>query len=675
MRDAVVRFFMLYGTHNGDLVVAPRGAGDTGAVCSAATPPITADENAASEGLARGERHLRARSADILRNNGLSRQMRDIWRSGHGREECTAQVSVFDHIPHRAFFDFRMIKMHHPRAWPFTGPPICYFDFAHGLRLRVDGGPHTDAAQKPYGCKRKRVGAAIKGRVFTRSQRERIDDRDGEASLRCGEGECGAVQAAADDKKILIHTLQYALGRGIVHAPRRRYAGQNEGADMQDWLWMTAADLGQGIGAGHIDPKALTETYLAAIDAHPLRDRIYARVTQARARSEAQAAADRAASGLRRGPLDGVPISWKDLFDTAGTATEAGTKLMEGRVPDTDAAVLQNATAAGLVCLGKTHMSEIAFSGLGLNPMTGTPPCVNDPGAVAGGSSSGAAASVAFGLAAAAVGSDTGGSVRIPSAWNDLVGFKPAHGALSLRGVVPLCATFDTVGPLCRSVADAALLTAALGGAAAPDLGGASLAGVRLMVLKTVAMDDVRANPAAAFDDAMSRLQAAGALIDEGDFPPLHDAFDLAGVLYGADSYGWWRTRVEAAPDKMYPQILERVRGGRHVSGADFANGWTQLRALRTAYRAATAGYDAVIMPTAPTLPPQIERLLTDEGYYKSENLLALRNTRVANLMGLTSLSLPTLTPSCGVLLNMQAGEEARLLRLGTAAAPVLRPA
>jgi len=330
MRDAVVRFFMLYGTHNGGLVVAPRGAGDTGAVCGAATPPITADENAASDGLARGKRDLCARRADIflcarradiLRNNGLCRQMRDIRRSGHRLEECTAQVSVFDHIPHRAFFDFRMIKMHHPRAWPFTGPPICHFDFAHGLRLRVDGGPHTDAAQKPHGCKRKRVGAAIKGRVFACIQRERIDDRDGEASLRCGESECGAVQAAADDKKILIHTLQYALGRGIVHAPRRRYAGQNEGADMQDWLWMTAADLGQGIGAGRIDPKALTETYLAAIDAHPLRDRIYARVTHARARAEAQAAADRATSGLRRGPLDGVPISWKDLFDTAGTAS------------------------------------------------------------------------------------------------------------------------------------------------------------------------------------------------------------------------------------------------------------------------------------------------------------------------------------------------------------------
>jgi len=243
---------------------------------------------------------------------------------------------------------------------------------------------------------------------------------------------------------------------------------------MQDWLWMTAADLGAGIGAGQIDAVALTETYLAAIDAHPMRDRIYARVTHQRARNEAEAAAERAALGLRRGPLDGVPISWKDLFDTAGTATEAGTKLMEGRVPATDALVLQNATAAGLVCLGKTHMSEIAFSGLGLNPMTGTPPCVNDADAVAGGSSSGAAASVAFGLAAAAIGSDTGGSVRIPAVWNDLVGLKTTHGRLSLEGVVPLCATFDTVGPLCRTVGDAALVLAALEGGERPaDLMGA----------------------------------------------------------------------------------------------------------------------------------------------------------------------------------------------------------
>ena len=163
---------------------------------------------------------------------------------------------------------------------------------------------------------------------------------------------------------------------------------------------MRATELGLGIAKGTIDPVELTETYLDAIDTHPETPRIYARVTHDRAMSEAHAARDRAQQGQRRSLLDGVPISWKDLFDTAGVATEAGSLLLKGRVPDRDAPVLANATVAGLVCLGKTHMSELAFSGLGLNPQTATPPCVNDQNAVPGGSSSGAAASVAFGLAA-----------------------------------------------------------------------------------------------------------------------------------------------------------------------------------------------------------------------------------------------------------------------------------
>ncbi|MEJ2035068.1 MAG: amidase family protein, partial [Maritimibacter sp.] len=173
------------------------------------------------------------------------------------------------------------------------------------------------------------------------------------------------------------------------------------------WLSMSAGDLGRGIGAGEIDPVALAESYFDAIREHSLKDRIYARLTEERALAEAKAAARRAKAGTRFGPLDGVPVSWKDLFDTAGTATEAGSALLSGRVPDRDAVVVQNATGMGLVGLGKTHMSELAFSGLGLNPITETPPCVNDPEAVPGGSSSGAATSVAFNLAPVAVGSDT----------------------------------------------------------------------------------------------------------------------------------------------------------------------------------------------------------------------------------------------------------------------------
>ena len=161
-----------------------------------------------------------------------------------------------------------------------------------------------------------------------------------------------------------------------------------------DWLRASASELGRGIGGGQIDPVELCEAYLEAIAGAELRDRIYARATPDRARAEARAAAVRAKSGVRRGLLDGVPVSWKDLFDSAGVATEAGSRLLKGRVPVRDATVLAHGSRSGLVCLGKTHMSELAFSGLGLNPMTGTPPCVNDADAVSGGSSSGAAASV-----------------------------------------------------------------------------------------------------------------------------------------------------------------------------------------------------------------------------------------------------------------------------------------
>ena len=302
---------------------------------------------------------------------------------------------------------------------------------------------------------------------------------------------------------------------------------------MDEWLSMTACDLGRGIAAGRIDPVALAEAHLAAIETHPLSPRIFARVTRDRALAEAGAAAQRARAGRRRSLLDGVPISWKDLFDSAGIATEAGSRLLQGRTPARDAEVLRNATAMGTVCLGKTHMSELAFSGLGYNPSTATPPCVNDAAAVPGGSSSGAAASVAFGLAAGAIGSDTGGSVRVPAAWNDLVGLKTTSGRLSLEGVVPLCRKFDTVGPLARSVEDAAWMLAALQGGRAPDLRGAALQGRRLAVLRTVALEDLRDAPGAAFEAALTRLSAAGEVVDGVHQlePPLHVHLDRIAEL------------------------------------------------------------------------------------------------------------------------------------------------
>lgn len=439
------------------------------------------------------------------------------------------------------------------------------------------------------------------------------------------------------------------------------------------WANMTAAELGAEIDKGRINPVELCEMQLDAIDQHPLRDRIFARVMPNRSRAEAMAAASRAKAGLRRGVLDGVPISWKDLFDTAGRATEAGSALLRGRTPQADAEVLRMATLHGLVCLGKTHMSELAFSGLGLNPVTATPPCINDEAAVSGGSSSGAAASVAFGLAPAAIGSDTGGSVRIPAAWNDLVGLKTTHGRLSLQGVVPLCEMFDTIGPLARTVEDCALLLAALEGGRPADLNGASLSGARLLVLETVALDDLRDRPAQGFDDALARLARAGARIERGSIPEVIEAMGLASVLFTAEAYGIWGKTIEAAPHKMFPRILERFRSGADHRASDYVAAWRRLHVLRAIWAQAVSGYDAVLVPTAPILPPHADRLMTDDAYYVTENLLALRNTRIGNLMGCCALTLPTSQPSCGISLMAPPHSEERLLRLGVAAERALR--
>lgn len=435
---------------------------------------------------------------------------------------------------------------------------------------------------------------------------------------------------------------------------------------MQDWLKMTAADLGRGIGAGKIDAVALTETYLDAIAAHEFTPRIYARLTEDRARAEAAAARTRAAAGQRLSLLDGVPISWKDLFDTAGVATEAGSALLKGRMPAHDARVLRNATAAaGTVCLGKTHMSELAFSGLGLNPVTATPPCVNDVSAVAGGSSSGAATSVAFGLAAAGIGSDTGGSVRAPAVWNDLVGLKTTPGRLSLEGVVPLIASFDTVGPLTRSVEDAAHLLAAMECGPVADLRGADVRGRRFAVLETLALDDLDDAPGASFDHALARLSAAGAVIERIKVPAVTDAMAISAMLYTGEAYGQWRDVIEAQPDLMFAEILDRFRAGATFTAADFTEGWFRLKAARRAWAAATGGFDAVLAPTSPVLPPNAERLASDSAYYVHANLHVLRNTRIGNLMGLCALTLPTGTASCGLMLMASPGDDARLLRLG----------
>lgn len=442
---------------------------------------------------------------------------------------------------------------------------------------------------------------------------------------------------------------------------------------MQDWLTRSAVAHGRAIDQGALCPLTLTEAYLEAIHAHPLRDRIYSTVTEKRALQEAVAARSRARAGLRRGPLDGVALSWKDLFDSAATPTAAGSALLAGRTPLRDAQVLRVARQAGTICLGKTHMTEFAYSGLGLNPVTATPPCVNDDDAVPGGSSSGAAASVAFGLAALGVGSDTGGSVRIPAAWNDLVGLKTTHGRLPLDGVVPLARRFDTVGPLARCVEDCAAFLATIEGRIPADLRGSSLSGRRFLVLEGAPFEDIRPEPARAFEDAVARLERAGVRVTRTTLPVVDDVLALSGVIYTPEAWAEWRDLIGTQPDLVFPPILARFRAGEDHTAADYIAAWNTLEVLRKRYLSQVAGYDAVILPTAPNLPPNAARLLADEEYYTTENLLTLRNTRIGNMLGLCALTLPTNTPSAGISLMAPPMEDDRLLRLGAAVETVVR--
>ena len=428
----------------------------------------------------------------------------------------------------------------------------------------------------------------------------------------------------------------------------------------------SACHLGQAIAKGEVTPSQLTEEMLNRAQGHPLVDRIFARLCQERAMAEAQAADHRARAGTRRHILDGVPLSWKDLFDVAGYGTEAGSKLLQGRVPEHDAIVVARTAQLGAVALGKTHMSELAFSGLGLNPMTATSPCVNDPEAVSGGSSSGAAASVAFGLAPATVGSDTGGSIRVPSAWNDLVGFKPTHDLLPLTGVVPLAPKFDTVGPICRTVEDAMALFSMLQGDTSvqqPQPCGA----LRLAVLSCSEIAECDAAPQAAFGHACTQIRAAGHYIEHVEDERVSQMLGLSAVLYTSEAYGLWRDAIEAAPDAMYPPILERFRQGAQFDAPAYVAAWHQLEQLRTQIWQDLRGYDAVLLPTVPILPPKQRRLEEESAYYVRANLMTLRNTRVGNLLGACAITLPSATPSCGVMALAPPHHDRALLNIAAA--------
>jgi aspartyl-tRNA(Asn)/glutamyl-tRNA(Gln) amidotransferase subunit A len=439
----------------------------------------------------------------------------------------------------------------------------------------------------------------------------------------------------------------------------------------------TALTLGRLFEKGDASPRDVTEFFLARAVAKDPEHRIYVRLTEARARAEADAATDRSRRGVRRHALDGVPLSWKDLFDSAGTVTAAGSLALKDRVPTHDAEVLARATRAGAVCIGKTAMTEFAFSGLGINPKCGTPANAFDDKVerVPGGSSAGAGVSVARGLAAGAMGTDTGGSVRIPSAWNGLVGLKTTAARVPLTGAVPLSPTFDTIGSLARDVADATALFSLLTGAKPADIEGGALGGVTFWLPGGVAWSELDEGVARAVDTAIRKILHAGARIVEYKLPELDEIDALAwgggASRLVAEAYALWSETLRANEKDIYSPVFERVMAGADIKAADLLKTDARRMDIARRYLEATAGVDAVLMPTVAISPPPIADLEAGGPAYFKANRMALRNTTIGNQLGLCAITLPVGYDAHGIpvglMLQGHPHTDEKLLRIARA--------
>ncbi len=378
--------------------------------------------------------------------------------------------------------------------------------------------------------------------------------------------------------------------------------------------------------------------------------------------------------------LAGIPISIKDLFDEAGVVTLGGSKALVGTPPATrDSAVVERLKKAGAVIIGRTNLTEFAYSGLGINPHYGTPRNAFDrnAGRIPGGSSSGAAISVTDGMAAGAIGTDTGGSVRIPAALNGLVGFKPTARRVPRDGVLPLSFTLDSIGPIAKTVADCALLDVVLSGEASPALKPARLSSLRFAVPKTVFQDDLSPAVAKAFITALRRLSEAGATIVELPMIEFAQAavVNPRGILSSVEAFSWHKQWLKDRADKYDPRVLVRIRPGETVTAANYIELLRSRDNFVRTINAAASGYDAMLMPTTPDTAPTIAEVVKDDESYFRFNGRMLRNPSIVNLFDGCALSVPCHDPGSAPVGFMIAGTQntdRKILAIGLAVEEVI---
>ncbi len=431
----------------------------------------------------------------------------------------------------------------------------------------------------------------------------------------------------------------------------------------------TIADHAQALADGRTTSRALVEECLARIagpDGEGARAFVKVYAEPARVSADAMDALRRV--GRAPGPYAGIPLSLKDLLDVAGEPTPAGSRVLADAPPaGAHAPVVARLLAAGFMPVGRTNMTEFAYSGLGINPHYGTPlsPWDRANGRIPGGSSSGAAVSVADGMALAAIGTDTGGSCRIPAAYCGVVGYKPTARRVPIAGVLPLAPSLDSIGPLARSVSCCAIVDAVLAGVPPAPPVPIPLAGLRLAVAETVALEGLDPAVATAFDRALGMLSKAGARIVRVRFAEFEEsqAVNAAGGLSASEAFAWHRRLLSEKGGLYDPRVRARILRGDRIGTADYI----ELRAARARliarFDASTAGFDAVLMPTSPILPARIADLDNDQEYNRI-NMLSLRNTALGNFLDRCAISLPCHRPGeppVGLMLMGETMGDARL--------------
>lgn len=447
-------------------------------------------------------------------------------------------------------------------------------------------------------------------------------------------------------------------------------------------LATTLEGIADELASGRTSSRALVEQCLARIgDPTGQGATVFLEVDGTAALDTADAMDLLRSAGAAPSRYAGTPISVKDLFDIAGQITRAGSRVLERSPPArSTATAVARLRAAGFIIIGRTNMTEFAFSGLGLNPHYGTPlsPWQRQDGHIAGGSTSGGAASVADGMAHAALGTDTGGSCRIPAAFTGLVGFKPTASRVPTDGAVPLSRTLDCVGPLARSVTCCAILDSILSNEALRPLQARELNAIRMLVPTTFALDDLDPRVACAFERTLQILSETGVHITRAAIPELSQipVMNSKGGFAAAESYAWHADLLSRDGDRYDPRVSARIRRGAQQTAGDLISLIDARAELISALTSRMRNFDVLVMPTVPILPPRL-RDLEDDAEYTRVNLLALRNPSIINMIDGCAISIPMhrdSEPPMGLMIAAGKGQDRTVLEVARAFEAALGP-